>query len=52
MRRIIHIGITYISLDKDGHNGGIWKMADSHEKLGNRSTRKGTYDENLNRIGD
>ena len=45
-------GKQYISPDKDGHNGGIWKMADSPEKLGNKSTRNGTYDENLNRIGD
>ncbi len=42
----------YISYDVDGHNGGVWKMADSVEKLANKNTRLGTYDINLNRIGD
>ena len=45
-------GKKYISPDKDGYNGGIWKMADSPEKLRNKSTRNGTYDEKLNRIGE
>ncbi len=34
------------------HNGGVWKMADSVENLAKRETRMGTYDANLNRIGD
>lgn len=34
------------------HNGGVWKMADSIKNLGKRETRMGTYDANLNRIGD
>jgi len=34
------------------HNGGVWKMADSVKKLGSRTTRLGTYDANLNRIGN
>ncbi|KAE9537811.1 hypothetical protein A1D25_09790 [Ursidibacter arcticus] len=34
------------------HNGGVWKMADSIKNLGKKETRMGTYDANLNRIGD
>ena len=45
-------GKKYISPDRDGHNGGIWKMADSVENLNSKSTRMGTYDKDLNRIGD
>ncbi|WP_409269987.1 toxin C-terminal domain-containing protein [Pseudomonas sp. KCJK9044] len=36
----------------DKHNGGVWKGADSVKKLGSRRTRSGTYDMDLNRIGD
>ena len=49
---------TYISQDigsADGsgpHNGGVWKMAKSPEELNSKNTRMGTYDKNLNRIGD
>lgn len=42
----------YITQDVDSHNGGVWKGADSVKNLGSRSTRSGTYDGNLNRIGD
>ncbi|WP_338772368.1 toxin C-terminal domain-containing protein [Nocardia vulneris] len=42
----------YISQDVDGHNGGRWKMASSPENLASKKTRMGTYDANLNRIGD
>ncbi|MFD1177720.1 toxin C-terminal domain-containing protein [Paenibacillus puldeungensis] len=45
-------GNKYITPDVDGHNGGLWKMADSVKNLGSKSTRMGTYDENLTRIGD
>jgi RHS repeat-associated protein len=45
-------GNKYITPDVDGHNGGAWKMADSIKNLGSKSTRMGTYDANLNRIGD
>lgn len=45
-------GNRYITPDVDGHNGGVWKMADSIKNLGSRSTRMGTYDAKLNRIGD
>ena len=49
---------TYISQDigsGDGsgpHNGGGWKQAKTHEKLNSKGTRMGTYDADLNRIGD
>ena len=45
-------GKDYISPDKDGHNGGIWKKAKNKKLLDKKETRAGTYDENLNRIGD
>ncbi|WP_237712661.1 toxin C-terminal domain-containing protein [Pectobacterium brasiliense] len=44
--------VRYITPDVDGHNGGFWKGADSVKNLGSRKTRSGTYDANLNRIGD
>ncbi|PMO97116.1 hypothetical protein BCS89_10780 [Vibrio splendidus] len=34
------------------HNGGVWKMAKSVKDLGSKKTRLGTYDANLNKIGD
>ncbi|MDO7484452.1 toxin C-terminal domain-containing protein [Acinetobacter baumannii] len=45
-------GNSYISRDVDGHNGGAWKEASSPEKLNSKETRNGTFDINLNRIGD
>lgn len=42
----------YISPDRDNHNGGYWKGADKACDLGSKNTRKGTYDKDLNRIGD
>ncbi|QHH96410.1 toxin C-terminal domain-containing protein [Acinetobacter dispersus] len=45
-------GKYYITPDADGHIGGAWKMAKSVEKLASKETRMGTYDINLNRIGD
>ena len=45
-------GKTYITPDVDGHNGGVWKAAGSVEDLGSKKTRWGTYDAELNRIGD
>lgn len=42
----------YISANIDGHNGGVWKMADSVANLGSKNTRLGTFDANLNKIGD
>lgn len=43
---------TFITPDIDSHNEGIWKGADSVKNLGRKSTRAGTYDANLKRIGD
>lgn len=45
-------GNRYITRDLDGHNGGAWKMARSIKDLNSKKTRSGTFDENLNRIGD
>jgi hypothetical protein len=45
-------GNRYITPDVDSHSGGVWKMADSVERLRSKTTRMGTYDEYLNRIGD
>ena len=45
-------GRRYITPDVDSHNGGAWKMAGSPRALGSKQTRSGTYDANLNRIGD
>lgn len=45
-------GNYFITRDLDGHNGGAWKMAKSVEALGKKETRMGTYNINLNRIGD
>ena len=45
-------GNLYITRDLDGHIGGAWKMANSIKALGRKETRSGTYDKNLNRIGD
>jgi len=45
-------GKDFITRDLDGHNGGAWKMADSVKNLGSKETRSGTFDVNLNRIGD
>lgn len=42
----------YITPDKYGHNGGVWKMGKSPKDLLSKTTRLGTYDANLNRIGD
>jgi len=35
------------------HNGGFWKAASSPENLGSKTTRTGTFNEDLTiRIGD
>ena len=44
--------VRYITADIDSHNGGFWKGASSIEKLGSKSTRSGTYDRFLRRIGN
>lgn len=49
---------TYISQDvgssngMGSHNGGVWKMAKSPHDLNKKSTRMGTYDKELNKIGE
>ena len=45
-------GNRYITRDKDAHTNGVWKMSDKPENLRSKQTRMGTYDENLQRIGD
>lgn len=45
-------GNSYITRDVDGHNGGAWKEAASPKKLNKKETRNGTFDINLNKIGD
>ena len=49
---IFQQGKKYFSPDRDSHNGGVWKRADSPKALESKTTRDGTYDENLQRIGD
>jgi RHS repeat-associated protein len=34
------------------HNGGVWKMAKTPEALNSKDTRTGTFDAELNRVGD
>ncbi|WP_207655546.1 toxin C-terminal domain-containing protein, partial [Desulfocucumis palustris] len=45
-------GKTYITPDVDSHIGGVWKAAGSVEGLSKKSTRWGSYDADLKRIGD
>lgn len=45
-------GNSYITRDRTGHKGGAWKEASSPENLNKKSTRNGTFDVNMNRIGD
>ncbi|WP_434799126.1 toxin C-terminal domain-containing protein [Terrisporobacter vanillatitrophus] len=42
----------YITPDVDSHNGGVWKKASTIEGLASRKTRDGTFDINLDKIGD
>lgn len=45
-------GPRFISPDRASHNGGYWKGASTIEELRHKFSRSGTYDENLNKIGD
>ena len=45
-------GSQYITRDVDGHNGGAWKAANSVSDLAKKETRLGTFDAQLNRIGN
>lgn len=49
---VFYNGKNYISPDVYRHNGGVWKMAKKPSLLKSRGKRMGTYDANLNRIGD
>ncbi|EON70270.1 toxin C-terminal domain-containing protein [Lysinibacillus sphaericus] len=57
-RAVYTNGKEYISPDTprkttgSTDNGGVWNKANSPEDLFRKETRKGTYDKNLNRIGD
>ncbi len=48
---IFYNGKNYISPDRDGHNGGVWKKANKINELNNRNRRLGTFDKDLNKIG-
>lgn len=52
IKRTADTGGNFITPDVNRHNGGFWKMAKSVDALKNRTSRKGTYDKYLNRIGD
>lgn len=43
--------LRYITRDIDQHNGGFWKAASSVKNLGNKTTRSGTYNEHLIKVG-
>ena len=46
-------GKTFISPDADGHKtGSVWKAAKSIKDLGRKDTRLGTFDANLDKIGE
>jgi hypothetical protein len=51
-QKVFKKGRKYISFDKTAHNGVYWKMANSVGKLNSRKARMGTFDKNLNRLGD
>jgi RHS repeat-associated protein len=52
-QKVYSNGKYWISPDQDGHNGGVWKMYDSEKSVGKgKNYRIGTYDANLNRVGD
>lgn len=45
-------GPKYISPDQDIHSGGYWKGGDNPNRLQTKTGRSGTYDKDLDRIGD
>jgi hypothetical protein len=46
-------GKMFITADQDGHIGGVWKGAKGKwQNLLSKSSRSGTYDAQLKRIGD
>ncbi|MGX7775710.1 toxin C-terminal domain-containing protein [Streptococcus pluranimalium] len=42
----------FITPDNKSHKGGVWKGADKIKDLKNKTSRKGTYDKDLNKIDD
>ena len=50
--RISGKGPRFITPDVDMHNGGVWKGANSIRGLGSKTTRSGTFNADLGRIGD
>lgn len=44
-------GSNYITPDVDSHSGGAWKMARTVAGLADKTTRMGTFDRLLNKIG-
>ncbi|GEM77543.1 polymorphic toxin-type HINT domain-containing protein [Vibrio sagamiensis] len=42
----------FISRDADGHNGGAYKGANTAKDLNKKETRLGTYDKDLNWVGE
>ena len=42
----------HVTRDRDDHSGGAWKGAQTIKDIRSRSTRMGTYDEQLRRIGE
>ncbi|MDE6340466.1 MAG: toxin C-terminal domain-containing protein, partial [Muribaculaceae bacterium] len=51
-QKIFTNGEYYISPDKDGHNGGVWKATKKPDLLNKKETRFGTYDATGKRIHD
>ncbi|AZQ57275.1 hypothetical protein EJ994_17345 [Maribacter sp. MJ134] len=51
-QKVYSNGKLFISPDVDGHNGGIWKAANSLRDLGSKKTRLGTFDGLFQKIGD
>lgn len=45
-------GKKFISPDLDGHNGGVWKVADKEKDLWRKTTREGTFDKDMQKIGE
>ncbi|QOW51417.1 hypothetical protein G0029_16600 (plasmid) [Acinetobacter sp. YH12138] len=46
--------LTYLcnKADTTGHIGGAWKEASSVDALNRKSTRNGTFDVNMKKVGD
>lgn len=51
-QKVFSNGKVFISPDVTGHIGGRWKAATKVEYLKNNTTRIGTFDENLYKIGN